>query len=350
LFLIALGIFKNITKPNLEADLYIVESSDIVEEVTAPGEVMAEKAVGLVFLQPGQIDEIYVSDGDVVAANEQIARVDTSKLYQSYLSANAALRSTQATLDRTYDDVQGHEDNESFAQREARTSAEAARDQTYRSLVVAQISLSEGIMRAPFAGIINYSDGTSIGSYASPAMPSFSLVDPETVYFESRVNELDISSISVNARAEITLDAYPDEVFGEQVKSVGFVKTITSSGSTAYKVKTTLPRNIHNKFRLGMSGDVSFIINKSEGVITVPISSVIEKDNETFVWVVGDGARVRKNSIKTGSSSFDEIEVLDGLAEGSVIVERPSSNIKEGDKVSSQNGVDTPGGFFGRFF
>ncbi|MFC1649212.1 efflux RND transporter periplasmic adaptor subunit [Patescibacteria group bacterium] len=341
--LLILYFVNNSMKPDFETDLYVVESQTLVEKVTAPGEVKADKSIGLAFLQPGRIDDIFVLDGTIVSEGERIASIDTTKLYQSYLSADAALRNTKASLDSTYDTLQGHDDDETFAQIASRTTSETTKDQAYRSLVIAQKSLSEGTMTAPFGGIVNYIEGVSIGSYASAITPSFALVDPGTVYFEAKVNEVDVANVSVNAKAVVELDAYPDEIFDQQVQSVGFIKTITSSGGTAYRVRVSLPQNIHNRFRLGMNGDVDFIINKSDGVITIPISAVVEEDDMNYVWVVNGGGKVSRIEVEVGASSIDDVEIISGLAEGDVIVQRPPSKIVEGNKVKSENGIDTPG-------
>lgn len=333
LLLFVLYQINSSRQPDLELEVIRVEKKTLEENISASGKVDAEKLAELTFLASENIEEIFVADGSYVEKGDLIARLNSTSLYQSYLQAEASLRAAEAAVDKVYDDLQGKESTETFAEINTRTSAEVARDNAYRTFVIAQKNLSNANLYAPFAGIVNQNDGTSIGELSTSLSPTFTIVDPSTVYFAAEINEVDIPNIKVGTPARLELDAYGDEVLTESVTSVGFVDTITSTGGTAYRVRISLPGNADSKFRVGMNGDVELILSEKKGVVSIPQSAIVEENGNSFVWVVKDDGKAAKIPVETGVSSINDIEILNGLEEGNLVVERPPSQIEEGHKI-----------------
>jgi len=72
--------------------------------------------------------------------------------------------------------------------------------------------------------------------------------------------------------------------------------------------------------------------------LVIPLAALIEEDSETVVYVVEDGAAVRR-SIQTGIRSGDNIEVLHGLAEHEAIVVTGQGGLRDGSRVFAS--IDT---------
>lgn len=335
--LIAAGVFfgfRNYTKADFEAEVETIKKQELTQTITASGSVSAEKFAKLTFLASENIDEILVEDGAKVEEGDIIARLDTTSLYQSFLKAESNLRDKQATLNRVYDDLQGKEDTETFEEKEDRVAAEAAKDKAYRDYVIAQNNLGNATLRAPFEGIVNFNDGTSIGKLSLTTTPTFTIVDPKTIYFVAEVNEVDVAKIKKGAKAIIKLDAFPEENFEEEVKSVSFVSTTTSTGGTAYEVRVGLPQTDEDKVRVGMNGDADFIISEKKDILTVPLTTVVEENNKTFVWVLERGRAVKKE-VETGISSIDYMEIKSGLSEGETVILNPPSDLSQDSRVKA---------------
>jgi len=329
--LLAFTGFRKLTKFDFESEVYVVKPQLLKESITASGSVSAEKLAELTFLASENISEILVEDGQEVKKGDIIARLNTVSLYQSYLQAEADLRDKQATLDRVYDDLKGKDETETFPEKETRISAETNKDKAYRAFVIAEKNLGNATLRAPFDGVVNYTEKTSVGKLSSAASPTFIIVDPKTIYFEAEVNELDITKLKKGTNTEIILDAFPDKTFSQEVKSINFISSTTSTGGTAYKVKISLPENPGNIIRIGMNGDAEFITAERDGVLTIPQSALFE-DEENIVWVIEKGRAVSK-IVETGISSIDHIEVIGGLSEGETVILNPPFDIKKGSRV-----------------
>lgn len=321
------------TKNNAEEfDVYTVSRGDLVQTINASGEVKAQNHADMVFVQPGEIQEIYVQNAQWVTKGTKIAKVDTNKLYQAYEAADADLRNAQATLDRVYDDIKDDGEAEDWEERETRTAAETAKDKAYRAFVIAQINLSQGMIVAPFDGVVTINDGSSEGSFGSTVTKSFSVTDPSTVYISAEVDETDVNSIRTGMKALVELDAFEDELFEQEVQYVNFTNSFNSSGGTVYGVGVSLPDNPDMRYRLGMNGNVHFVLDTVKDVLNIPQSALVSDNGDHYVWVL-EGSNVTKRTVETGEESDENVEITSGLREGEMVVIRPSSDLSEGTTI-----------------
>jgi RND family efflux transporter MFP subunit len=65
-----------------------------------------------------------------------------------------------------------------------------------------------------------------------------------------------------------------------------------------------------------------------------PLESVVSTDGYSYVFVVDDGGRVARRRIEAGAVHGDAIEVLSGVEEGEVVVNKGAGFLKDGDLVN----------------
>lgn len=317
-----------------------VERGKLIESISASGEVKAQETAEMSFQTSGKIAWIGPKEGDIVFKGQVLSSLDTTKQNADLQRARSDLRSAEATLERVLDEVKDHDADETFEQKETRTSAEVAKDKAFEAVIKAEKNLSEASLVSPLSGIVtNIPDGVVPGVNVSPATNVFTIVNPYSIYFEVEVNELDVPKISIGQVVQIEIDAYPGEEIEGKVFNIDFTNSTTSTGGTAYKVKVNLPKNDGPKFRLGMGGDADFIIDIKEATLLIPIAAVVEDTDSNFVWLVGEDDRIKRREVEIGTSSIDEIEILLGLVEGDRIISQPSADLNEGDTPISPRGA-----------
>ena len=322
---------------------FTIETSEIkkgklIESISASGEIKADKYANMSFPTSGKISWLGVKEGDSVRKWQGLASLDRTPLDAAYQQARSNLRKYEANLDYVHDSLKGKEKTETYAERNTRTTAETSHDYYHDALRTAEYNLKNAVLVAPFNGIVtNFAEGISEGINISFSTTVFSVVDPKTIYFDADVGETDVTKLKVGQKASIKLDAYPDEEIEAKIERIGFESITTSTGGTGYKVRISLPENDNMKFRLGMNGDVNFIIDEKENVITVPQTAIGEEGDTSYVWIIDSSSRARKTLVETGSSSIDEIEIKSGLEEGEIIIIRPLSKLRDGDKVKVKN-------------
>jgi len=85
-------------------------------------------------------------------------------------------------------------------------------------------------------------------------------------------------------------------------------------------------------FRSGIFGKARFNTGTKQ-VLTVPVQSVLERGQLTFVYVVDPAKIAHMRLIQTGKTYGDRVEVLSGLSEGDLVILEPLSAVKDGAAV-----------------
>lgn len=318
-------------KSPIKVQIVKVSHGNIVEVVSSSGYIFADQKSDLTFPSGGLVRWIGVKVGDSVKAGQAVASLNTTILNSTYQESINTYMSLNAAAQKAEDDVKGHSADETFAQKATRMAAETARDSAYDTMKAARQALSQATIYAPFNGIITEASPSSPGSNVSPATAIYTIVNPDTVYFDAQIGETDLPRITIGQAVNIKLDAYPDQVFQGAVTNIGLVAFTSSTGGNAYHVRVSLPKNENLRFKIGMGGDADIVYKTISDTLKVPTSAVFT-DSTDYIWTISAG-RAKKIKVELGGVSSDETEIKSGISEGSVVISDPPTNLKEGQKV-----------------
>lgn len=310
-----------------------VAQGNLVQSISTSGTIKADQYSQLTFPAGGKIAAVWVKSGEKVQKGKWIAQLDTIPLNAAYQQAVNNYRNYQAAADQALDSVKGHDSDETFAQKATRTTAEVNRDNAYNAMIAAQDNLANATIYAPFDGIMDTVSPSSPGMQVVAASANYTIVNPDSVYFDSEVDETDLPNVSVGLKVNIKLDAYPNENFEGAVSNVGMVAFTSSTGGNAYHVRITLPKNINMKFRVGMQGDSEIVFNTIPNVLKAPSTALVVNGEKDSLWIYKSG-KVHKTEVVIGKSSQDETEIMSGISVDDVVVDQPSQNLKEGQRVT----------------
>ena len=173
---------------------------------------------------------------------------------------------------------------------------------------------------APFEGLISDLKFPDPGINVGATDVIAAIVDPETVYFEAEVDEVEIGKIFAGQEAEVVFDAYPEETVFSRVSEIGFSPVTLSGGGKGYRVKLTLPgENRDLKYKLGMSGDAKLAVAEKVEVLTLPAVAVSEKEGKKLVKQK-QGKEVVEKEITVGLETEERVEILEGVREGEKVI------------------------------
>ncbi|MSU26031.1 MAG: efflux RND transporter periplasmic adaptor subunit [Candidatus Levybacteria bacterium] len=306
------------------------KKQNIREEISGSGTLTGENIANIRFKTTGKISFINVAVGDKVFKGQVIAELDKEELLISLRQAENTLRDKRAIVDRVHDELKDHQKDETFTQRQTRTTAEVAQDNAYDSMLSAQKAVREAVIYSPISGII-----TQVLQLSHQIVNSSDIiaqvVDTSGTYFETDLDEADIEKIKLGLFAEIELDAYPNKKFeGNLNRIIPQIKT-TSSGATIISIRIKLKDAMLN-FINGLTGQALITINESSNVITIP-QEALREDNVVFVERDGE---LRRQSVKVGIRSDTDIEIKNGLVENEKILLNPPS---KGTRISQNSSV-----------
>lgn len=228
----------------------------------------------------------------------------------------------------------------------ARPEDIASAEASYAS---AKLAYENTIIRAPFDGQIG-SVSAAVGQQTSTQTGVATIITKDKIA-EISLNEIDIVNVSLGQEVELTFDAIPDETFMGRVAEINTVG-VAASNVVSFAVKISIP-NADERIKSGMSVTSDIVVDKKENVLTVPSATIrsekIEKSIKSFVMKkdISEKAKNTKVYVTIGLNNDTDAEILDGLAEGDMVV---SKTINEASASKSQptfslfGGGSRPGG------
>lgn len=295
------------------------QKQNIKSTVVASGSVKAKDSANLTFSTSGKIAWIGVKEGNAVYKGQAIASLDREKFEIALRQAQQEVVATDAALQKVYDGLP-KDKVESFSDKVNRTAAEAKKNQAFDALKEAERLLRGSTIYSPIGGTI-----TEINVVAGQEVQTTTIIgvvaDLSTKKFVSEVDETDIGKIEDKQKAQITLDAFPGEIFKSETEQIAQHSTTTSTGATAFGVKFIL--NDQSNIRIGMNGEAEIIIEEKENALTVPTEALLDEKYLYVKTITG----YEKRGIEKGIESDFEVEITSNLTEGEEVVISPSESI-----------------------
>ena len=192
--------------------------------------------------------------------------------------------------------------------------AEVNIEQLNAALTAAEAMRDKAFVRAPFAGVVAKII-TQLGEAVVMGMPVVYMVQSEGSYIEAPFDEANLESLKAGQPAEIEIDSMPGKVFKGTLTYISPVVTMAEQLSRSLLCKISIDEGM-DKFRPGMSADVTIITDKKEDVPFVPTEALVR---DRYALVV-EGDRIAQREVNTGIGNWDQREILGGLAVGDTIV------------------------------
>jgi HlyD family secretion protein len=191
----------------------------------------------------------------------------------------------------------------------------------------------ESIIRAPTTGtvlelLVNEGDPVvPLTSYqAGTALTN--LADMTTLIFKGTVDEIDVGKLREGMAAKIKIGALPDAKVEGKVSKIA-PKSKTAEGATLFDVEIEIVSAKDVVLRAGYSANADVAVREKQDVLLVPERLVAFADGKATVELPGVGeAPPAKKEIKVGLSDGMNIEVVEGLKEKDLVVERPPKKIE----------------------
>ena len=299
----------------------------------------------------GRITELYVDEGDAVAAGDLIAVLDSLDLQATVRRAEAALIESMARL---ADAVR--EEGRQRRVVEAGVAPSADHDAAITTLQVAKAQVGTAradldsvraqldytVIRSPVDGVViertvEVGEMVAPGGFTSQQSTGalVRIADPTSLEVEADINESYIARIELGQPASIRVDAVPDHEYSGSLRQI--VPTADRQRAVV-QVKVTID-DWDERLVPDMSCTVTFLQEGTDQAaleaapkILIPVTAVLTEGGRSYVWVVRDGTLAR-SAIELGLEQDNEFEVLSGLGGGETVVQRPSAELVDGLRV-----------------
>jgi len=374
----------------IEVRLEAIGRRNLVEFVTASGNIRARRAVDISSDISAKVAELLVDEGQDVKEGQVLLRLDPTREEAGVSRAEATLSQARATQSQQEANLlQATRNRDRLLALRARDSllvsrqqfddaetavevavaqlrsAEFGVSQNEAALVEASDRLSKTIIRAPMNGKItrlNVEEGETviIGTMNNPGSLVLTISDLSVIEVVVQVDETDVPEISLGDSAMVRIDAFPHREFSGRVTEIGNSAIRPPSQQTAgqqaaidFEVVITLdPTDAALRPDLSATADV--VTATRDQVLSVPIIALTVRDtpadttaadgneaarseaaDQEGVFLVADGI-VSFVPVEIGIAGQEYFEVLSGLSEGDTVVAGPYVRIRQlrdGDAV-----------------
>lgn len=327
-----------------------VEGHRIEDRLEATGQLIAPSQAAVAAQVGGQVTAIPRDEGSAAAENDIVIEIDPERRQLEAQSARAMLVQAEAQAAEAQREVvrmqklhaQGVAADAKLDQvRTALSSATSARDAAKAQAGMAERSLQDSSVRAPFAGLVarRY---VSEGEFVQPGQKLFDLVALDPIEVEFHVPEKESSRVAQDAPVAVRVAPFPDEVFQARVTLVS--PTIDPTTRTL-RVKAQLP-NSDGRLRPGLFARADLGIAVHENVPMIPEEAVLQRAGGPIAYVIRDETRVQRRALELGVIRDGQIEVRSGVAIGEDVVVRGANELVDGSVVTLRDaaGVAQPDG------
>jgi cobalt-zinc-cadmium efflux system membrane fusion protein len=282
--------------------------------------------VPVISLATGRVVEITARLGDTVQKGQLLLRVqsaDISGAYSDYQKAVADEQLTRTQLERadrlyakgaiSLNDLQVAQDTDAKAKVDVKTTA-----QRLRLLGNTDLDQPSDIVeiRAPVSGVITDQQVTNAAGVQSLGTNPFTISDLSYVWILCDVYENDLPIVHLEDKADIRLNAYPNEMFTGVVANVG---PVLDPNIRTAKVRIEM-RN-PGLMRVGMFVTATFHGQQRETRAAVPATAVLHLHDRDWVYEPTPDKKFRRVPVTAGDMLPGNMqEISSGLAPGQQVV------------------------------
>ena len=243
----------------------------------------------------GTVTSIHVQEGQTVAKNDILIELSGDDLTESIQSASETLRSAEISLQNLQD------------------------------------TMANYTVTSPISGTIIEKDA-KVGDAVKSGDTLCVIYDLNYLEMVINVDELQISSLSVGQKVQITADAVQDKNYVGTVTRVS-MKGTSNGGTTTYPVTIRIDET--DGLRPGMNANAEIVVAEAANALTVPNAAIVRGG---YVLVTQDSPSASKAdttmeapegfvyvAVKTGVSDDDYTQIVSGIQEGDTIGYDPNS-------------------------
>ncbi len=333
-----------------------VHRGNIEDSVLATGMLQASKLVAVGAQVSGQIEKLGVALGDEIKQGDLVAQIDSLTQQNMLREANASLNSLNAQIRAKQaqilqaksefnrqklmlaDKASSQADFESAQANLAIYNAEleqlkAELEQAKISVDSAKLDLGYTTISAPMDGTVVYSaveQGQTVNAnQTTPTIIELAQLDRMTV--KAQISEADVVNVKPGLPVYFTILGKPNKQYHGTLRAIEPGPTLMDGDDSNLSVSDSEAIYYHGLFevdnpdrtlRIGMTAQVSIILNQAENALLVPAQVVAKlpgHEPRYQVPVLANGQQEMRD-VTIGINNKVFTEVTSGLEEGDQII------------------------------
>ncbi len=314
---------------------------DIIYKTVATGSITPRKEIDLKSQVSGVVEKLYVEAGEIVKANDLIAKIkiipDVVMLNGAEMRLKTALinfKNAHIELKRQKmlfkENVISEQDYNQYLLEFELRKQEVEAAEINLDLVKEGASKNTGtvsnIVRSTAGGMIidvpvkegsfviesnTFNEGTTIATVANM----------NDIIFEGKVDESEVGKIKEGMNLQLKIGALQDEKISAELEYIS-PKGIEEDGAIQFEIKAAVVLKENLFLRAGYSANADIVLEKRDSVMAINERDILFENNKFYVEIDIGEEKYRKQEITTGLSDGINIEILSGINDNQKIKEQ----------------------------
>ncbi len=310
----------------LPVEVVLPELRDIFETFETTATIESDAEAPVLARVPGQVVELRVEEGEQVDAGQILARLDGERLQLQMVQAKASLDMTA----REYARFQSLRER-GLVSASAVENLKYDMDALTASYELMRLNHDYTKIRAPIAGVIS-NRAVKQGTHVESGTPLFSVTETSKLVAYLHIPQGELARIGTGDEVVAKADAMPGYEFRGRVARIS--PTIDTRNGTFRA--TVYIDNDQGLLAPGMFSRFSINCEEHEDALVVPSRALVHEDGQFVLYVVHEGAAVRR-SVTVGIESEGMREILDGLDATESVVITGQASLRDGSKVMANS-------------
>jgi len=304
-----------------------VNKQEFQHFIEIQGNVKTDQDVVLYPEIQGVLNSLKVRMGQEVKAGQLLAVIDDGGIQQQLSQAKEQQKLAKITFERQkklWDQKIGSEIEFLRAETEYKALNES----------VAQLekTLDKARVKAPYSGMVDEVIADKGQLMVPGQTPLMRIVNLNEMYIHADVPEVYLSNVTKNKKVRVQIPVLNKEV-ETSVKKVG---NYINPNNRTFLVEVDVP-NQTKEIKPNLTAKLHINDYSNEEAILIP-QAVINEDSDGNQYIYKlkeeDGKQMAvKTTIKTGKKSEEEIEILEGIVDGEMLIEEGARTVKDGQQV-----------------
>ncbi len=350
------------------------EKNDISQNVEEIGYVQSADTARLQSQTNGKVVQVNVQAGDRVVQGQQLVIIENVDLKLSIESAESQLAQAQTALAAAQISLRSANQELAAAQRDLQRKEQlqqagalpqaeydeamarvlnlqqmAASQQVYAGTVQAQVENSrqllaqmktkqnELIISSPMDGVV-FELPARAGDMVIPGQVLLQVGKADQLEIKTDLLSDDLRNVAVGQKVKISAPLLGDRVIQgrvEKIRPQAFTK-VSALGVEQRRVEVIVSMEETGKLQPGYEVKTVIETSRKENILAIPRESLRSRSDGNYeVLIVKDG-KINYQKVKVGIVTSENVEILEGLTEGDLVVQDAGMDLQDGQKVQAQ--------------
>lgn len=321
-----LGAGKKIDALPINVTVSAVEPQNFKHFVEAQGVVTSKNIVMVTPQMGGAITGLFLKEGQMIKKGQLVATIDNSVMKESLTEIK-----TQLDLVTTLFNKQKTLWDQQIGTEVQYLQAKANKESLEKRIVTMNTQMGMSRVYAPISGTVEKVIQKS-GEMGMPGVPMAQIVNVSDLKIMAKIGDTYVGSVK---KGDAMTVKFPD-INKEFTTRISLVNALIDPASRTFGIEANIP-NLGGSLKPNQVAIININdLSKSNSlVVSQNVVQKTEGGDLVYVAVVENGKKVAKSrTVKTGISYNGNIEILEGLTSGEMVITQGYQDLVDGTLIN----------------